>query len=89
MPSSSASLSRRCGDIGRERRWPCWDSRLHRRTLCAAALVEGSAAAFHGGSRGCCRLRHVDEPVAEIVPNSQPQDLRCVFNHFQRRVISL
>jgi hypothetical protein len=33
--------------------------------------------------------RHTDEPVAEIVPNTQPQNVSCVFNDLQRRVISL
>jgi hypothetical protein len=30
-----------------------------------------------------------DEPVAEIVPNTQPPEIAFVFNDFPRRVISL
>jgi len=35
------------------------------------------------------QLRSGDHPVAEIVPNTQPQNLPCVFKDLQHRVISL
>ena len=32
--------------------------------------------------------RDLGDPVANSVPNTQPLSFPCVFNHFQRRVIS-
>ena len=34
-------------------------------------------------------LQAQSQPVAEIVPNTQPRNLPCVFNNLQHRVISL
>ena len=52
-------------------------------------MSSGAASTIRSARPKACLRGLSDEPVAEIVPNTQPRDFACVFNNLQHRVISL